>query len=207
MFKLPVRIAVTTTQHVLALLDNLLTQLDTYLCACGDDDDEEEDPRAGIEPCICGSTDHQARRIAELTMPGTLHNGEFGTLPVELEFSFDEGDPYALIMEITLQVATEDGKVLGHDSAAWVFARDLLDTALSREDGTSVGDGDMSISYMSAFEEVWFWLTHVDGRKIRLDAIARPLQHFMAASFQMVPHDTEAVDVDTAIDKLLGGDQ
>lgn len=183
-------------------IDDMLTRLDTHLASLGHYDDFDDDE---CDPCVCGSTDHSSVRVAYTMTNGLLQNGEFGSLPVDVVFSYDESDPLAVTMRVTLAVDVND-QVVGHDSTAWSFARDILDTAISREDEQLVGEGDVSVQHIPSQGDVWLWLTDGNNKRHRLDIDAGAITEFLAASYHLVPADSEVPPVDdAAIASLLDG--
>lgn len=157
-------------------------------------------------PCVCGSHDHKATHQAFMSTIGQLDNGPYGMLPVTVEFTFDETDSMAVTMQITLHVEV-DGQVVGHDTASWTYARDILDGALGKAGGEMVGDGDVSAQLGPDTDEVHIWLTHQQGTKHRLSLPAEPVRTFMITSYRLVPGGRETANVDEAITRLLGEDQ
>lgn len=181
---------------------NTLAEIDEALCILSDlEGVPYENP---AEPCVCGSTEHTATRLVVINVDALLENGDYGVLPLGLQFQYSESDPLAVTMLATVEVDVE-GKVVGVDQQAWCLDRDIIDTALSREDGSMVGDGDVRAQYNSSVDELWLHLTGEDGKLRRVDIPAPPMREFMAATFHVVPAGAEEPLVESAITKLLDG--
>jgi hypothetical protein len=159
-------------QKIRNWVDDRLASIDTAFASMTLDEMER---RVTPEPCVCGSTEHQARRTAYTVTDGLLHNGTYGYLPVAVGFQYRDDDSLAVTMGVTLHVEAQ-GRVLGHDYQEWTFARDLIDSALSVTDERIVGVGDISVQYHASTDEVWIWLTHADGSKHPLEVPAGPVR-------------------------------
>lgn len=198
-------VAIATTIRAVRWLrlwvDETLAHIDQALCLLGDhpdDGEDEEDPEQAQTERL-----RTVGRVATLTS-GELENGEYGVLPVNIRFIYDEKDPLAVVMVVAVRVET-NGRYVGTDRQAWGFARDILDTALSRGDDKVIGEGDISVQYNPARDQVWVWLTNLNGFKHRLSMPAERVREFMVATYRMVPAVQEGVYVEDAIDSLLNG--
>jgi Streptomyces sporulation and cell division protein, SsgA len=115
-------------------------------------------------------------------------------VPVNAALSYDPADPYAVTA------------VFHADDAApveWTFGRDLLMA------GTTAPSGEGDVV-------VWPWTT--DGRQVVCIALSSPsgealleaasddVRSFLRASYELLPsgQESEQLDVDSAIDRLLG---
>lgn len=115
-------------------------------------------------------------------------------LPLTVELHYDVADPLAVT------ALFDEG---GDDRVQWVFARDLLEAGLDQRSGA----GDVVV-----------WPTQdADGRPVvhlrlcsphgdaLLEASAEAVEHFLAATWLLVPPGTEHLhlDIDNALRALL----
>lgn len=136
------------------------------------------------------------------TAVGATLNTPAGPLPLTGTFSYSINDPVAVAMTLVAEVEGRCGHMLT-DQQTWVFARDLIDGAMSTFLAT--GDGDVTVSYLAVADVLRFDLTDVHGTKHALFVEASPVVDFMAETFAVMPAHEEIVDVDEAIEALLNG--
>ena len=133
---------------------------------------------------------------------GAVLNTVAGQLPLTAHFSYSLKDPVAVAMTLVAEFEGPGDRVFT-DQQTWVFARKLIDEAMSTF--IPAGDGDVTCCYIADTDILRFDLTDIHGDKHALFVVAQPVVDFMAESFAMAPADLEIVDVDEAITALLAG--
>lgn len=137
-----------------------------------------------------------------LTTGGVLQTPH-GDLPLHVTFLYDVEDQAAVTMVLAAEIVMPCGDVI-QDSQDWGFARTLIEAAYAEPD-TVAGLGDVKVIVSGA--NIAFELLDLadNGHRVWCDAAA--VHHFLQQTLRLVPHDAEHVDVDGAIETLLGGDQ
>lgn len=197
----------TVARVAMRAVENALRAIDDALDGIDFGDLEQLDMiRENLEnePCICGSGEHHSALAAESWMWGEFNNTEFGNFNVSARFVYRETDPFAIQLTM-IPLLMVQGTPCSGDPVTWSFARDLIDTALMREDGSLVGDGDVRASYLPAQDDLVLWFTdhHNASHSVRFDAPG--VSAFMMRTFQLVPAGQETADVDGALGHLLNG--
>jgi hypothetical protein len=149
----------------------------------------------------------ESRVISDL-ITGTCEgwaNGQHVKVDRPVRFLYDPSDPYAVTLDCTDLSDAAELETGGAPSTApivWTFARALLTDALIT-DGRS-GLHDVSIERDGAYLAIT--LTSPDGTAT-LRFLRQALIRFVLRTEQLVPlgRESEHLDVDTAIRRLLGG--
>ena len=131
-----------------------------------------------------------------------LKNGRYGDLPLTAHFLYTPRDPMAVTMTLILEVELACGDVAATQTT-WVFARDIIDTALSRLSAVPVGHGDVTAMYLVDADLLRITLTDVEGVRHPVYVDAAPLYTFMEESLKATPAHEESMDVDDAIAQIL----
>jgi hypothetical protein len=137
-----------------------------------------------------------------MTAGAVLNNAEHGPLPLTANFVYTATDPVAVSMTLIAELELGSGEMVS-EQQTWVFARNLLDAALSHG-SFPVGEGDVVITHDRVRDVVTFTLLDLHGVPHQLYVDVEPVVEFLERSLRLVPTGAETVDVDAALGQLLG---
>lgn len=132
-----------------------------------------------MDRIIVVSADAGLTRRPDLVVPLTAH------------FYFTITDPFA----VTLTLTAKD-QPIPLAQTTWMFARDLLDTALSS--GATSGVGDVQVAYDAAADLLLFRLRDVHGVFHDVVVDGEPAARFITQTLDVAPLTVE-YDVEAAI--------
>lgn len=122
-------------------------------------------------------------------------------LPLTAHFTYLAEDPMAVTMTLVLDVELGCGHVAEAETT-WMFARELLDAALSRP-GETAGEGDVQMVMPDGEKCLQIDLTAVDDTRHRVVVDGGPVADFLADTFALVPAARESAVMDNLISRLL----